>query len=390
MTAVANEHGSRPENYPALGFDPAPGTVGKVEAVAEDFSRIASQLGEAHTALTQIGRNGGIWQGEAAEKFQAKIGELPGYLDKANRSMGDAAKVLAQWSSDLSSMQATAARYEAQAQDATQHLDRAKSNPDLGLAGKTFDDPDSLRQAESRYEAAAAQLSAAEHELTDIRDMATRLLAQHEDLASQVAKALKNAKDEAPPEPDLFDKIGEAFDKFGKGVKDLANKTWKWVKDHANTINKVGDVLSTVGTVLSIATVACAAIPVVGEVVGAAALAVNGAALAAHGLAKAAGAKVGWSTLAFDAVGMIPGGGAVKGELGALKAAPRLIRAVTRGAKGAEGLGEAVGKGAEAGGKVLSRLSRDYGWEPTTNSHPRWALKWLRREHRQVLLLERQ
>jgi hypothetical protein len=345
--------------YPALGFDPAPGSVGTITTLADNLGTVAKELSEAYHELSTVGRSDGFWRGEAAEAFHGKIGPLPDYLDKANRSLGDAAKVLHEWSSDLTSLQHKAVDFEAQAAKAIGEVDRANANPDLGLAGRQFPDADSLRAAQSRLDAAQAQVTKADEELEAIREQAKRLMAQHFDLADQVAAALRRAKDEAPDEPGFFEWIAEGLGEVFQGVKDLAAKAWQFVQDHADLIAKIGDVLSAVGTVLSVATVACAAIPIVGEVVASAAIGVNGAALAAHGLAKAAGANVSWSTLAFDAVGLIPGGGAAKG-LGALKATTRLANAFGRGAKfakGAEGL-EAAAKGAEAAGKVLPRMAK--------------------------------
>lgn len=127
-------------DYPALGFDPAPGATERVGALAADLGSVATELGAAQQALTSIGHSSGIWQGDAAEAFHDKLGELPEYLEKANRSLGDAARALDQWSADLSSMQRTAARYEAEATQMLQRLQAAESSPDLGLAGQTFPD----------------------------------------------------------------------------------------------------------------------------------------------------------------------------------------------------------------------------------------------------------
>lgn len=345
-------------DYPALGFDPAPGAVNSVATLALGFDQVATKLDAAYGALTGIGRSGGIWQGEAAESFRDTVGELPGYLDKARTSLGGASTVLQQWSNDLSSMQRTAARYEEAAARAAQQLEQARSNPDLNLAGQFFADEVSLRQAQARLDAAVSTLTAAQDELDAIRRQAQRLLAQHADLAAAVASALARAKDDAPEEPGFFDRIGDALSSLGKAVEDLAADVWQWVRDHADTIKKIGDVLSAVGTVLSIAAVVIGPVPVVGQVVIAAAVGVNGAALAAHGLAKAAGANVGWSTLAFDAVGMIPGGGVAKGALGAVKAAPAVGRAVARGVRGAADVGEAISRGGRAAGEVLEERSK--------------------------------
>lgn len=64
-------------HYPALGFDPAPGAVARVSEVATNLGTVARELGEAYSDISQIGRSGGIWEGEAAEAFQGQVGELP-------------------------------------------------------------------------------------------------------------------------------------------------------------------------------------------------------------------------------------------------------------------------------------------------------------------------
>lgn len=340
-------------NYPALGFNPAPGTAQAVADLARNLQQVATDIGHAHDQLSNIGRDSGIWKGEAAQAFEKRIGPLPDYLQKANQSLGDAGKALGQWSTDLSSMQHTAANYEAEAAKALQQLQQAQANPDLKLSGQHFPDQVSLRQAQSKLDAATQMVSRANEELDSIRQQAKRLLQQHDELIQDVIKALNHAKDEAIPKPGLFDQIGSALSSLGKSISDVASKTWNFVKQHANDIAKIGDILSDVGSVLSIATLATAEIPIVGEVVGAAAITVNAAALAAHGLAKAAGANVSWTKMGFDALGIIPGGGAINSETGLIKAAPRLIKAVTKGGKGMESLGQV----AEDGGKVISRLS---------------------------------
>ncbi|MGH3766003.1 MAG: putative T7SS-secreted protein [Pseudonocardiaceae bacterium] len=193
--------------YPALGFDPAPGATERVGSLAADLGSVATELGAAEQALTSIGRSSGIWQGEAAEAFHDKLGELPDYLDKAHRSLGDAARTLDQWSADLTSMQTTATQYEAEAVQALRRLQSAESNPDLGLTGQTFSDGAALAQAQARYDAATAQLTIASQELAAIRELGRRLLTQHEELVREVADALRRAKDEAPKEPGFFSRL---------------------------------------------------------------------------------------------------------------------------------------------------------------------------------------
>ena len=133
-----------------------------------------------------------------------------------------------------------------------------------------------------------------------------------------------------------------------------AHAAWAFTKRNAKQIGRAGDYLGDVGAALSIATVVLAPVPVVGEIVGASAIGVNAAALIAHTLAKAGGADVSWSKIPSDALGIIPGGGAVAGNASALKAAPRMIKAVSRGGKGLENAGRAM----EDSNKVITRLSK--------------------------------
>ena len=289
--------------YPALGFDPAPGATERVGALATDLGSVASELGAARQALMGIGRSGGIWQGDAAEAFHRKLGELPDYLDKANRSLGDAARTLDQWAADLTSMQATAAQYEAEAAQMLPRLRAAQSNPDLALVGQTFPDEASLARAQARYDVATAELNIASKELDAIRDLARRLLTQHDELVSEVAAALRRAQDEAPKEPGLLDRLVSGF---VDGLTKLASAAWQWVQDHADLIAQFGDITSKISTALGVLAIVTAPFEPVGAIVACAAAGTALMALGAHGLAKAAGAKVGWGSIAGDALGALP------------------------------------------------------------------------------------
>lgn len=361
------------DDYPTLGFDPAPGRLSGVETLAHNFTRVSTMLAETHGALTQIGQAQGIWRGEAAEKFRGAIGELPGYLEKGRTSLGNAAGILQQWQHDLAAMQGRARDYEAQAKAALTRVKQAKSHPDLALAGQHFPDEAGLADANARIRAASERLGVAREELDAIKAMARRLLTQHEELADGVARALERAKNEAPEEPGFFDRILDGIGKFIDKIGELAKKAWQWVKDHAEDIKLIGDILSAVGKVLSIAAVCVGWIPVVGQVVTAAAVGVSAAGLAVHGLAKAAGADVSWKTLATDAIGIIPGGGIAKGMTGVTKLLSAGNAAV-RGARGAANVGQAVSRGASAAKDSLTAASQVQAakWLDHANKVPKW------------------
>lgn len=321
--------------FPALGFNPAPGTAQAVTALADDLRKVATDIGHAHEQLANIGKDNGIWAGDAAHAFQQRVGPLPDYLDKANQSLGDAGRVLGQWANDLSALQTRAQHFEAEAQKAKEELQRAESNPDLKLAGQNFPDQEALQRAQSKLDAATQACDRAKEELDAIREQAKRLQQQHHDLVDDVVKALNKAKDEAIPPPGLLERIGEALSSLGKSIADTASKAWDFIKKHADDIKAVGDVLSTVSSVLGAIAIVTAPLEPVGAVFAAASAVTGAGALAAHGLAKAAGANVSWGSLGGDALALIPFG---KGFVAGSKVAT-LAKDATPFAKG-------LGKGA--------------------------------------------
>ncbi|MGH3917193.1 MAG: putative T7SS-secreted protein, partial [Pseudonocardiaceae bacterium] len=260
MTAFGPVAAARP-GFEALGFDPAPGQLASIESVGQRFTVVSRALGDAHQALTRIGRADDIWQGAAAQAFQNTVGELPGYLDKAHQSLGEASRALRLWHTDLASMQQRAADLEAGARTALQALEQAQANPDLGLGGQYFSDPGSLQAAQQRLDAAFAAVRQAETELEAVREQARRLLAQHTELADEVAQALDRAREIAPEEPGFFERLGEtlgrALDDAVEGIRDslvaLAEASWQLIEDNANLIAAVSDVLADLSTIVGAA-----------------------------------------------------------------------------------------------------------------------------------------
>lgn len=360
-------------HYPSLGFDPAPGAVAKVNEVATNLGTVARELGEAYESLSRIGRSGGIWEGEAAEAFQGQVGELPGYLDKAHRSLSGASMTLNDWAADLSTMQQRAGELERLATEALGKVEAAEANPNVGLRGQIFTDPAELQRAEDALANAERALATARQSLDQIRENAQRLLDQHRDLAGQVAAALRRAKDEAPEEPGLLDEIGEAFGDLVDGVKDLASDVWNWIEENAELIAQIGEVLSVIGNVLGVVALATSWIPGVNAVTAAAAIGVSAAAAGTKLLAKAAGADVSWGSIGMDAIGVIPGGKVVAGAKNAVSQAVKTAGAAKMAADGSR-----LGKVAQAlsgtadvviESKTLSRIEGVSGkvtFSPTT------------------------
>jgi phage shock protein A len=293
--------------FPALGFDPAPGELDGITDLAAKYRAVSTDLTEADDSLRQIVRKQGIWQGEASEAFARRIGPLPQYLEGAARSMGEAADALEGWSRDLGDLQKRATDLEARAEAAAKAAEEARANPDLALANRTFPDQQSLQIAQRLLDNAGQKLQAAIDGCQNIQDAAKRLQQEHTEAASRVAQALRKAKELAPDEPDVLDKltdaVGGALSDLGNTLADGMDQAWDFVQDHAELISKVSDVVGDLGNGIGIMS---DWIPdPAGEVIGGVATALGLGALSGHALAKAAGADVATETLAFDGLGAI-------------------------------------------------------------------------------------
>lgn len=87
---------------------------------------------------------------------------------------------------------------------------------------------------------------------------------------SEVAAALRQAKDEAPPEPGLFDRL---IDGFVDGITNLGSAAWQWVQDHADLIAQFGDLTSKISTALGVLAIVTAPFEPVGAIFAGAAAA---------------------------------------------------------------------------------------------------------------------
>lgn len=303
-------------DFPALGFDPAPGELDGITDLAGKYRAVSSDLTEADDSLRQIVRKQGIWQGEASEAFTRRIGPLPQYLEGAARSMGQAADALEGWSRDLGDLQKRAADLEARAEAAAKAAEQARANPDLALANRTFPDQPSLQIAQRLLDNAGQQLQSAIDGCQNVQDAAKQLQQEHTEAAGRVAEALRKAKELAPDEPGLLDELGDAVSgalgDLTNTLADGVDDAWNFVQDHAELISKLSDVVGDIGNGLGILSDVLP--PPVDEVAGGVATGMGLAALSGHALAKTAGADVAPETLAFDAMGaatslagMVPG-----------------------------------------------------------------------------------
>ncbi len=370
---------SSEQDFPALGFDPAPGRPESVDALVSKLTSTAGALESAHNTLVSVSRSGSAWEGDAAQGFAKKVGELPKTMADSVDALKAASAQLTSWSRQLVGYQQTARTYEAEAEeakrrlqdaetrkhDATARYNEAADAPAFQLFGQRFSDDQQLAEAENRIKAAqqqletanqqletaARELSTIEDELHQIVKQAKELHEHHQHDADQTAKALRKANQDAP-QISAWSKIGDGFKKVGKSIKD-------WATKHADVLKKVGDIAGAASAVLGIAALATMWCPPLSAGLGIAAAGASGVALGAHGLAKLGGADVSWTTIALDGVGVVPFvGGAAKGVKGVAMGVKAIKVEGTLAAGGAK-LAEA-GKAIEAthmaGGLLHSKV----------------------------------
>ncbi|WP_371479255.1 hypothetical protein [Kitasatospora sp. NBC_00315] len=296
-------------NWPGLGFCPAPGDLGSIEQVYANVDAVARELDELQHALADIGRSGGAWEGDAAEAFAAKLGELPKYLDTGHRSMAACSLALKTWHTQLAGHLDTGRSLEARAAELRSRVKREDAElEELGasLDGYRFAANPNQEQYDAEYEEYQRRLAVCKRDhgsLDEVVATARRELDEHRANADAAARAVRTAAENHPPDPGFFDKLLGGLRAAWKGVSD-------WLVEHADTLSKIS-------AGLAVAALAVSWIPVVGQVagavLGAGAVLCSAGALIGHGVGKARGKDVSWLDIGLDTLGVVPGVGAVKG-----------------------------------------------------------------------------
>ena len=101
--------------FPALGFDPAPGDTAAVSAAASDVRGAGTVFSDASANVSTL--NSSAWTGDAADAFRGQLKDLPRDLDLAARSHQTAAQTLVDWGNGLTGRQRRAADRESRAAD---------------------------------------------------------------------------------------------------------------------------------------------------------------------------------------------------------------------------------------------------------------------------------
>ncbi|SFF92509.1 hypothetical protein SAMN05216251_1391, partial [Actinacidiphila alni] len=289
----------------------------------------------------------GYWKGEAAKAFISHIdSDVTPLIKKAHDSFGRASSALGRWADQLHGFQDEADALEREAATKQGTLDHAKTAagipPDDGAPHpqpEASPDPDPHAAAEAKKKQQA--VTDANNALDGVRHRAEELHNRFTNAANAISHDLDKAGDIAPDKPGLFSRMVH-------GIEDAWNDTVQWVKDHADLIKLIGDLLSDLSGILGMLAILTLPFEPIGAIFAGLAVATSALALVTHLVAKAAGADVSWMSIGFDALGAIPGLTAfTKGASTAVKGVTAAERAVQLGR--AYKVGSAITKGATEG-----------------------------------------
>ncbi|MBD0670604.1 WXG100 family type VII secretion target [Streptomyces sp. CBMA156] len=288
------------KNWPGLGFCPAPGDLPAIAKMYADVDAVARELEDLRHALADLGSEGSAWQGEAARNFAGKLGELPKYLTQGHESMAACSRALKAWHTQLTGLLASGRTMEAQAVELRSRV--GDTNVQLDALGKALDasaqsaDAAAQTKAKADFEAKLQAQQQLVHQLDELIASGHKQLSDHKNKAEAAARAIQEASRHHPPDPDFLKRM---LDK----VEHAWQKSVDFLADHADDLSRLSAVLA----------IAALAIPVAGPLLGAAAVLTSAAAMAGHWVGKNRGMDVSWGKIGMDALGVVPGWGAIKG-----------------------------------------------------------------------------
>jgi hypothetical protein len=326
--------------FPALGFDPAPGDAGALSSAAADVSGAGTVFGDASANVQRLNSSG--WTGDAAEAFRGQLKDLPRDLDLAARSHQTAARALTDFGAGLVARQRRAAELESRAADLRRREGAAVAEVNR-LAGQTAPSgsPEFTR-LKSQYDSARSTATTLGSELQEVLSQARALQGQHRSAASEASGKIRDVADAPYKEPGWLSRAWSSV----KG----------WIADHADVLAKISAVLKGVSAVLGVLSL----VPGL-QFLAPFALLTAGAALAIDVAIKVATGKGSWTAIGIDAaLTFLPAGKILSGLKG--------VKAAIAGEKGVVAGERALAAGEDAvklldEGDNLAKIADD-AWPP--------------------------
>ena len=321
--------------FPALGFDPAPGDTAAVSAAASDVRGAGTVFSDASANVSKL--NSSAWTGDAADAFRGQLKDLPRDLDLAARSHQTAAQTLVDWGNGLTGRQRRAADLESRAADLRRQEQSAVAEVNR-LAGQTAPSgsPEFTR-LKDQYDAARSHANSVSSQLQDVIAQARRLLDEHRSAASGAAGRINNVANAPYKEPGWLSRAW--------------NSVKSWISEHADVLAEISTVLKGVSAVLGVLSL----VPGL-QFLAPFAIAAGAIALAIDVAVKLATGKGSWTSIGIDAaLTFLPGGKILSGLKG-VKAAVAGERGLVAGERALVGGEKLLAEGEDLAGVAGAAL----------------------------------
>ena len=301
--------------FPALGFDPAPGDPAAVDSAARSVDGAGRVFGDASSNVNRLNSSG--WSGEAADAFRGQLADLPRDLDLAARTHQTTARTLTEYGQGLATRQRRATELETRAAELKRQQQAAIAEVNR-LAGRTAPEGSAeLANLRTAYNSARSQAEGFGGDLDEVIRQARALHGDHESAAQTAARTIRDQADAPYEEPGW---LSRAWDSV-KG----------WIADHADVLQTISTVLKGVSAVLGVLSL----VPGL-QFLAPFALAAGGIALAIDVAVKLATGKGSWASIGIDAALTFMPWGRVGG----------LVRRIPGAARGLDAAGDLVARGA--------------------------------------------
>jgi uncharacterized protein YukE len=314
--------------FPALGFDPAPGDPGALDGAARGVDGAGRLFGDASANVARLNSSG--WTGDAAEAFRGQLADLPRDLDLAARAHQNTARALTGYGQGLVVRQRRADELELRAADLRRQEQAAVAEVNRLAARTAPADSPEFRSLKNQYDSARTRATGLGSDLQEVIAEARRLHGEHRSAASAAAGTIRNQADAPYEEPGWLSRGWNAV----KG----------WIADHADVLQTISTVLKGVSAVLGVLSL----VPGL-QFLAPFAIAAGGIALAIDVAVKLATGKGSWASIGLDAaLTFLPVGRVAN----LVRKVPGVTRATT--AVGRAIFGRGLAPGATRFGRMLS------------------------------------
>ncbi len=176
--------------YTGLGFDPTPGAVESVRALADALADAGRAIGDAAGRVTHAVGTSDAWQGNAAEEFRRRGNTVPVGLHADQQAVSVAADALFAWATTLADLQRQAEQHDRRARGLVTRIADARQLVEEWEIAVSVASTHTRPRAQRTLAGHRQALAALQSELDSVRAAAQQLAVAHRQAAAATASRL--------------------------------------------------------------------------------------------------------------------------------------------------------------------------------------------------------